>query len=265
MPGELDTHGELRAALADDDLSLVFQPEYDLTVDDIVAVEALVRWAHPERGDVEPSEFVRLAEESGLIHELGSWVLETALTEFTVWGAQLPDLDVVLRLNVAIAQLTEAGFVDTLATALDRHVVGAEHVCIEITESSPRWDAARLADSIRGMRALGVQVAIDDLANGYSTLGMLRDHPIDVVKIDRALVTGVDTDPRASKILAALVRLAEDLGVTVVAEGIETPGERAEVVRLGCRRGQGYLMSLPVPGREVVRLLAEHGRRSQHV
>ncbi len=245
----------LRAAPGRGELFLLFQPEVDLTTGAIVAVEALLRWAHPLRGKLDPDAFISIAEQSDLISVLGTWVLEESLRAFAGWQAELTDNQVMLRVNVSPVQLVGDGIVDVFADALARHGVRGDRLCVEITENVRHVDADDLALAVRALKGLGITSAIDDLATGYSTLGRLRALPVDTVKIDRSLVTDVDSDPRARSIVAAIITLGAELGVEVVAEGVETEAESDTLVALGCRRAQGHLFARPMPSAEIAECL----------
>jgi EAL domain-containing protein (putative c-di-GMP-specific phosphodiesterase class I) len=258
----------MRAAIESGRLTVAYQPEVDLLTDEIVGVEALVRWTDDDLGEVSPDAFIPVAERADLIGELGTWVLGEAVAELARWDRLLPGLDVGLRVNVSPLQLTPDApdVVALLARALTAHDVTPGRVCIEITETAPH-DAEAVARTVDGLRALGVQTALDDLATGYSTLSALRSLPVDVVKIDRSLVADLDTDARAAAIVTALIRLAGELGLRVVAEGVERAAEAEALRRLGCTRAQGHLFGRALPSRpagegSVLDALGARGRRS---
>lgn len=255
-----DLERGMRAAPGNGELFLVYQPELDLSSGEVVAVEALVRWNHPQRGELSPESFITLAEQSGVIMVLGAWVIDESLREFASWNAALPGIDVSIRVNVSPVQIAGDDVVMLFADALCAHGLRGEQVCVEITENPLPGDVGQLSAALRALKELGISSAIDDLASGYSTLGRLRLLPVDIVKIDRSLVTGIDDDWRAQAIVGALVRLAGDLGVGVVAEGVETAAEAAALVHLGCSRAQGHLFARPMNGPEMLMLLRDRGR-----
>jgi EAL domain-containing protein (putative c-di-GMP-specific phosphodiesterase class I) len=244
-----DIEDHMREALERAELHLVFQPEVDLATSEIVAVEALVRWNHPLYGTLSPDSFIAVAERSSLITVLGSWVISESIRQYARWIARIPALDIVLRINVSPLQMTDNSLVEVFTTALAEHGVPAGRVCIEVTESAPTHESATIAETIRRLKSIGVQSAIDDLATGYSTLSKLRALPVDVIKLDRSLVAGIDTDLRAEAIVGAMIGLAHDLGITVVAEGVERGEEAAMLLRLGCTHAQGHWFGRPVPSR----------------
>lgn len=241
------------------ELVLVYQPEVDLVTGRVLGVEALIRWNRPDRGLVGPEEFIDAAEQSGLIRALGAWVIDRSIRDFGGWLARGASGDLVLRVNVSPLQVIgkDAGgdVVARFRSALERNNVPGRQVCAEITENLWIADTADLNVTLRELAALGMQTALDDFAAGYSSLSRLRSIPVDIVKLDRALVTGIDTDERGRIIVAAVLRLGAELGVEVVAEGIETPGELATLVELGARRGQGHQLARPMPVGDVEALL----------
>lgn len=250
----------MRMAPARGELFLVYQPEVELATGEVVAVEALVRWRHPQRGELGPEAFIALAEQSDVIMVLGEWVISESLREFACWNAALAGLDVSLRVNVSPVQVTGGDMVTLFAAALAEHGLRGEQVCVEITENTQPGEVGELAAALRALKALGITSAIDDLATGYSTLSRLRFLPVDIVKIDRSLVSGIDGDARAQAIVRALIQLAGDLGVGVVAEGVENVAEEAALVRLGCTRAQGHHLARPMSAPEVLTLLRDRGR-----
>lgn len=256
----LDFATDLRAALGTDELRVAYQPEVDLRTGETVGVEALVRWRHPRLGELGPEWFIGLAERSDLIVLVGNWVLEHALADLARWNAAFPGLDLVLRVNVSPVQLVAADIVAPVTAALERHRVPGRQLCLELTEHAPLGDPAEVAGALARLRALGVTSAVDDLATGYSALTHLRTLSVEWVKVDRALVGGIDTDRRAQTIMVALIGLALSLGVGLVAEGVETAGEARTLFALGCTRAQGHHLGRPVPAADITARLAEQRR-----
>ncbi|MDQ2797048.1 MAG: EAL domain-containing protein, partial [Actinomycetota bacterium] len=241
-------------------LFLAYQPEVDLRTGRIVAVEALVRWQHPQLGDVSPESFISLAEQSDLIIVLGTWVLDESLRQLAAWSAAMPDLEITLRVNVSPVQLIDDVFVPMVQTTLAEHHIAGNQLCIEITEHSGVHDVSGVRNTLLELRGLGVTSALDDLASGFSSLGRLHALPIDAVKIDRTLVSNIDGDVRARAIVEAILRLGESLGLEVVAEGVERAEEAATLLALGCRRAQGHRFGRPVDGSQMQQLLGRKGR-----
>ncbi|WP_199422110.1 putative bifunctional diguanylate cyclase/phosphodiesterase [Actinotalea solisilvae] len=236
----VETERGLRAAIADAQLALHFQPAFDVTSGEAEHVEALVRWRHPSRGTVLPGEFIGVAEESGLIEPLGRWVVEEATRQLARWQ-DVPDLRVWV--NVSPRQLASPSFADGLGETLAAAGVPAHRLGMEVTESAFA-DDADLAAQVREVRALGVHVAIDDFGTGYSSLARLTQAPVDVIKVDRSFVHGAQ-EPHGYAVLQGIVQLAHSLGAAVIAEGVETKHQLEQVVRAGCDWASGYLLARP--------------------
>ena len=228
------------------ELRLKYQPEIDLRTGRIVAVEALVRWAHPERGEVGPEEFIGLAEQTGLIRILGNWVIENSLRDFAGFAGGRTGTPLVLRVNISPVQILDDDLVSRFAAQLAAHGLPGDQVCVEITENILVGDVDRLTAALTGLRRLGVRSALDDIGAGFSNLARLRDVAVDAIKIDRALVSGLADDWRAQAIVLALVRLSGDLGIDLVAEGVENDADAGALVRLGCLRAQGHHLARPM-------------------
>lgn len=237
----LELENALRRAVKRDELRLHLQPEIAVDTGAIVGFEALVRWEHPERGLLGPSEFVPLAEETGLIGAVGEWVLRHACAAAAAWRA--PGL--VISVNVSPRQLATGDFVELVETVLAETGLDPTTLCLELTESAVVESGAMA--TLAGLKRLGVQLAIDDFGTGWSSLGHLRRFPIDVVKLDRSFVSGLGRDAQDTSIAAAIISLAHALGLSTVAEGIETGEQLAVLASLGCDLGQGYLFARPAP------------------
>jgi len=242
----LETENALHRAIQRDELRIYYQPIVELAGGTCSGAEALVRWQHPERGLVAPDAFIDLAEETGLIVPLGAWVLEGACRQLMEWRASGQVSDTfTMAINLSARQLAQADLVGQVAAALERTGVPPERVCLEITESVLM--AETTIEAIDALRALGVYLSIDDFGTGYSSLGYLRRFPVDSVKVDRSFVDGLGTESEDSAIVAAVVGLGHALGLSVVAEGVETERQLAELVALGCDRAQGFFFSTPQP------------------
>ncbi|MCI3948416.1 MAG: hypothetical protein K0R11_350 [Acidimicrobiales bacterium] len=244
----------LRAAIANDEFDLHYQPVVALPGREVVGVEGLVRWRHPERGLVPPAEFIPLAEESGLITELGQWVLEEGCRQAGGWARNLgPDRPLEVALNLSTRQLAEQGLAKRVGALIDRNGLrpGGVALCLEITESFLLEDPVATGTALDELRTLGVRLSIDDFGTGYSSLAYLRRFPLDALKIDRAFVSGLGVDPDSRAIASAIIELAHALGLDVVAEGVEEEVQLDVLVELGCDRAQGYLFSRPVPAPEL--------------
>jgi diguanylate cyclase (GGDEF)-like protein len=236
-----DTETDLRRAVADGHLHLAYQPQIDLDDGALVGVEALVRWDHPTRGAISPDEFIPVAEETGIVVELGAWAVDTALADI---AAGLP---VVVSVNLSARQLDEPSLIAQVRGSLERHRVDPARLRLEITESALARDAERSAALLRDLRKLGVRVSIDDFGTGYASLEQLRQTKVaDSLKIDRTFVAGIATDPRDRAIVSAAVQLGHALRFTVVAEGVEEAAQAEALRAMGCDAAQGYWFGEPV-------------------
>jgi len=245
---------ELTAALQDaaDQLEVHFQPIHDVRSSDehgIAGVEALVRWRHPVLGLLGPDRFLALAEETGLIADIGCSVLERACEQTAAWRAMHGPLQV--NVNLSGWQLLHGDVVTDVAGVLERTGLPAEALVLEITESVLPPPGPELLERLDGLKALGVLLAVDDFGAGYSSLNQLRTLPVDQVKIDKVFVDGAGTDGEGDDVLLrAIVDLGHSLGLTVVAEGVERPEQLDAIRRLGCEQAQGYLFGRPAPASE---------------
>ena len=235
---------DLRAAIEAGQFRLAYQPIISLSEGTIVGVEALVRWDHPTRGMVSPAEFIPLAEEIGVIVALGAWVLEESCREL----AAQSDLDLMylMSVNVSARQLADAGFPSYVARTIAAAGLTPDRFVFEITESVLMEDAELFLAALNELRAIGVRLAIDDFGTGYSSLAYLQRFPLDIVKIDRAFVSGVATNAQDQALVSAIIAMADAIGMSTLAEGIETPEQLAKLRELGCDLAQGYLMARPL-------------------
>ena len=258
---------ELSRSLGRGELVLLYQPIIDLKTGVATGIEALVRWRHPTRGLLGPNEFIPLAEETGVIVALGTWVLEEACRQTAEWIAdQAVGRPLTVTVNLAAQQLQEADFVSRLTDLLERTGLDASQLVLEMTETVIFHDSATTIARLEEIRALGVRIAIDDFGTGYSSLGYLRRFHVDILKIAKEFIGQTDS-PDEWPFAAAIVALGRALGMTIVAEGIEEPGQLSHLRGLGCELGQGYLFSLPLDHEEAAAFLTNHapqhrGRRS---
>ena len=237
---------DLRRALKAEELFVVYQPVVDLRSRALTGVEALVRWRHPERGLVNPLDFIGVAEECGLIDAVGAFVLQRACTQFVRWRETLGNrAPLRLAVNVSRAQLKRTGVVEELAALLQACAMRPEWLQLEVTESLAAQDEPVQA-TLRQIKALGVQLALDDFGTGYSSLACLHQLPVDTVKVDRSFVQHAQTVEYHRVLIEATIRVASALGMTTVAEGIETEGQAALMLALHCDRGQGFLFGRPM-------------------
>jgi EAL domain-containing protein (putative c-di-GMP-specific phosphodiesterase class I)/anti-sigma regulatory factor (Ser/Thr protein kinase) len=235
-------------ALDRSELRLCYQLEVDLAEESTTGVEALVRWQHPTLGLLPPSEFIDVAEETGLVVPLGDWVLQEACREL---ARRDPRGGLRLSVNLSARQLGVPELIDTVRDVLDETGLDPSRLCLEITESVLMDDVQSSIDALLDLKALGVRLAIDDFGTGYSSLSYLRRFPVDVVKLDRSFVAGLGVDSAATAIVAAVVNLAHALGIVVVAEGVETEAQLVALRALRCDRAQGYYWNRPLPADEL--------------
>lgn len=254
----LRVENDLRRALQRDELTLDYQPLVSLTDHSIVSVEALLRWEHPERGRISPADFIAVAEENGLIEPIGRWVLDHACRQAAQWYRARPDSPPLsMAVNLSPVQVANRGLPGTVAAAL--RATGLDPVCLtlEITESVMLADAEGLTDALTALKAIGVRLVLDDFGTGYSSLAYLTRLPLDALKIDRSFIDGLGTEPSSAAITEAIVAMSHALSLQVVAEGVETELQAAELSRLGCDLVQGFHFSPPVPAAEITRMLAQ--------
>ncbi|HTP96786.1 MAG TPA: EAL domain-containing protein [Burkholderiales bacterium] len=250
---------DLQDALAHDQLTVEYQPKVALADGSFAGVEALVRWQHPRLGTVPPETFIPIAEESGLIARIGAWVLRSACRQLREWRDA--GLELRVAVNLSPWQFRDDRLVDAIATALREADVPAYALELEITESALLEDVERAVCALRELKARGVRIAIDDFGTGYSNLSYLHRLPLDVLKLDQTFVGNVDRDAGAAAIVKAIIALAKSLGLSVVAEGVETVAQREFLERNGCDYVQGYLIGAPVAPAKVAELahsLAAH-------
>jgi diguanylate cyclase (GGDEF)-like protein len=240
----LRTMEELRTALTNDELVVFVQPQVDLRDGGVVGAEALVRWQHPTRGLLGPADLLPAAEQAGLLRQLTDTVLELALVAARSWWA---DHEVPISVNLTAANVTDLDLPHKVSSALRRHGLPARALTLELVEDTLMADQARGRTVLTDMRQLGVRTSIDDYGTGYSSLAYLRHLPADELKLDRSLTADVDRDPRAAAIVQHTVALAHDLGLTLVAEGVEDDATGAVLARLGCDVAQGYAIARPMP------------------
>jgi diguanylate cyclase (GGDEF)-like protein/PAS domain S-box-containing protein len=243
----LDLEGQLRAAIDNEQLSVHFQPIVTTVQGRVVGVEALVRWHSSQRGVVMPSQFIPLAEETGLIVPLGKWVLVESCRAVQSWTRAHPEREPLsVSVNLSALQFSSPGLAEEVAECLDETGLSASQLCLEITESALMADTSTALRTLHALRELGVRVAIDDFGTGYSSLSYLKHLPVDIVKLDGSFTAGLDQDAVDAEIVGAVLRLSHALGIQTVAEGVETEGQQRKLGDMGCPLMQGYLTSRPL-------------------
>ncbi|MFO3706046.1 putative bifunctional diguanylate cyclase/phosphodiesterase [Xanthomonas codiaei] len=245
---------DLPRALESGQFVLHYQPKYSADDGRPLGAEALIRWQHPERGLVPPDSFIPLAERSGMIGPLGSWVLQQACRQMRAWR-EAGHGDWRVAVNLSATQLASPSLLEEVATTLDRHAIAPGQLTLEITETMAMRDADTCLRTLGQLNALGVRIAIDDFGTGYSNLLYLRKLPAHELKIDRSFVQAMDNGAEDIAIVAAVVALAHTMRLQVVAEGVETPAQRNTLERLGCDQLQGYLLGRPMPAEHFIALV----------
>jgi diguanylate cyclase (GGDEF)-like protein/PAS domain S-box-containing protein len=254
----MELESDLRNAIDEEQFVVYYQPEVSLSTGRVVGYEALVRWNHPRRGMVMPGEFLPVAEETGLIVPLGRWVMREACRQMAEWQrnhSQQPPL--TISVNASSRELADPDLVPNVGRILRETGLDPESLRIEVTESSIVEDQNETAATLRRLRELHVKLEIDDFGTGYSSLSRLHEYPFSTVKIDRSFVKDLETEPESLHLVETILRLAQGLGLSVVAEGIETREQLAKLVSLGCGFGQGYLFSRPADGRSIQKVIQE--------
>ena len=238
---------ELRRALDKDQLKLFYQPLIDLSSGEVAGFEALARWTHPDRGEISPTEFIPVAEESGLILQLGRWAMHKAAQTVADWDAHAGEaLPLYVGINLSAIQVARDDIAAVVESALKASGLTGDRLSLELTESSIVQDPARATRVFNALKALDATVAMDDFGTGYSSLAYLQRLPIDVLKIDRSFVSGMMVDPDSVAIVRAVLSLAEALGMSTTAEGIETVELATTLAALGCASGQGFYFAKPL-------------------
>jgi diguanylate cyclase (GGDEF)-like protein/PAS domain S-box-containing protein len=254
----LNVEHDLRLGVERAEFRLVYQPVFDLAKGRVVGAEALVRWQHPHRGLLAPSEFVEIAEETHLILPIGRWVLDEACRQLAVWNAAhlVGDEGLTMAVNLSNRQLSHhPDLVCEISDTISRHGVPPRQICLEVTETAVHETSGTARSALAALSAAGVQIALDDYGTGYSSLGHLRNIPVDALKIDRVFIDGLLRHHGDDAIVVAVITLAHALGMHAVAEGVESPRQRDRLRELGCDFAQGYLFSEPLGPAEFEKLV----------
>jgi EAL domain-containing protein (putative c-di-GMP-specific phosphodiesterase class I) len=252
--GRLELENDLRSAFQSGDFQIYYQPKVDLASDAIIGVEALLRWHHATRGWIAPDVFIPVAEETGLIAELGDWVIREACKQLNNWSNEgLGHLTVAV--NVSVQQFARADFVESVLRTLWQYGVKPEQLELEITETLLMRNVDDTTACMKRFRAAGVTLSIDDFGTGYSSLGYLRQFPVDALKIDRSFVKDLHTSDDDAAICAAIIAMARELKLKVIAEGVANVEQLEFLRKHGCDQVQGYLISEPIPVAKLEQLL----------
>ena len=248
---------DLREAIDNDRLQLLYQPVVNKSGEAVVGVEALCRWTHPTRGEIPPTEFIAIAEHSGLIIDLGNWVLRRACIDGKAW----PGLTIAV--NVSSLQFRRIDFVEVVERILQETRFDPARLELELTESVLLGNVDTAEAAMVRLKALRVRLALDDFGTGYSSLYHLRNFKIDKLKIDRSFVDNMDREPESRALVHALIGLGQGLGLTVTAEGVEQQAQARALLAQGCHQAQGYLYSPAIPAADAIAFLAAYGRRDE--
>jgi EAL domain-containing protein (putative c-di-GMP-specific phosphodiesterase class I) len=258
----LDIEQNLRDAIEKEQFVLHYQPVVSLQSGAVPAVEALVRWRHPERGEIAPGHFIELAEETGLIVPIGRWVLNAACRQAAEWKRQLGrEKPLTMMVNLSAKQLEDPEFVGHVRAALDGAGLDPGELLLEITERLVVDDEDTIA-TMKSIRGLGVRIGIDDFGTKYSSLSYLRRFPIDVLKIDQEFMRGVTHGSPEAALVRAIIAMSDSMRLTAIAEGVENAEQEEELRRMGCGLAQGFLFARPAPAHEIAELIVDSGASS---
>jgi diguanylate cyclase (GGDEF)-like protein/PAS domain S-box-containing protein len=246
----------LRRVIVNNELELYFQPLVDVS-GQMVGAEALLRWHHPELGDIPPATFIPVAEETGLIQSIGGWVLEQACVQLARWLHSGEPFVGHLSINVCPWQFAHPDYVQLVRRTLDNHQVDAHHLMLELTETALLYDIKETADKLKALRSLGFKIALDDFGTGYSSLAYLKDLPLDLIKIDRAFVSELSVSAE-HPLVESMIAIGQHMRLGVIAEGVESVIQRDTLIKLGCEMFQGYLFSHPLPEQQFLQWMAEN-------
>ena len=251
----LKLENDLRRAIDREEFTLHYQPILNIGAKTIRGFEALLRWQHPELGLIAPSDFIPVAEETGLIIPIGKWVLAEACRQAAAWHASHPDRPIDINVNLSGKQFSQDDLVEQVTSVLRHTGLPAHHLILEITESVVMEHPEQTIKTLQQLKSLGVKIHIDDFGTGYSSLAYLQRFPVDTMKIDRSFITRIGDNPENGEIVRTIIALAHNLNMNVTAEGIETPAQLAHLTSLNCESAQGYFLSRPIHADEATDML----------
>ena len=255
----IELEADLRKVLNNNELLLYYQPKVELLTGEMVGAEALVRWQHPSRGFLSPTEFISVADDVGLLNEIGSWVMTAACTQFEKWRS-IKDFADGIAVNISARQLMSSGFVDDVRRCLEKSHLPARYLELEITENTILENADETIEKLKQLRGMGIKIAIDDFGVGYSSFSYLKHLPVNVLKIDRGFVQDIPDDSSANAIVNGMINLAHNLDLLVVAEGVETGAQYRFLKDHDCDVVQGYFVSEPIPAKEYFEKFIENDK-----
>ena len=256
MTPAVHIESELRQAIERNEFEMYYQPIIDLEKKTVAGFEALMRWNHPRRGIVSPTEFIPLAEKTGMIIQLGLFSLNKAVEQLSLWQQELGNVPVFMSVNISSRQLVRHDLINDVKSVLNKHTVMRDTLKLELTESLIMENPEYSSQVLKKVKALGVQLSLDDFGTGYSSLSHLMQFPFDTIKIDRSFVTSSEGKGRPI-ILRSMVGMAHDLGMDVVAEGAENEQDALDLYQLGCKYAQGFLFGEPMSADIARRALAQ--------
>ncbi|WP_178377778.1 putative bifunctional diguanylate cyclase/phosphodiesterase [Clostridium sp. N3C] len=255
----LKLENDLKHALERNELILYYQPIVSLKTDKIIGFEALVRWNHPELGIISPTDFIPIAEETGLIIPIGKWILQEACKQVSLWQKNYKNTkSLFVNVNMSAMQLNQSDIVEQIAEVLRETKVSPNNLSIEITESSLITDVIKSQTVLEQMRNLGINIQIDDFGTGYSSLSYLQRFPFNVIKVDKSFIQQLDSNNKNHSVVKSIILMAHELNMKVTVEGIETAGQLTRLKNLGCEHGQGYYFSKPLNKDDAEKLLLKY-------
>ena len=259
----IELENDLRLAIGNNELFLAYQPIIDLESASVTGFEALIRWRHPQRGLVRPDQFISIAEDSQLILPIGRWVLRQALEQIKLWRTRFPELgQAVMNVNLSRIQFADPGLTQFVTQTLQEIDLPNEALCLEITESTIMQDYTQSIQMLHHFQRMGIKLAMDDFGTGYSSLSHLHDFPLDSLKIDRSFIANLSNNRDYAAVIHAITALASNLGFSVVAEGVETHEQVAELQALSCHKAQGFLFHKPAEPAIIEAYLSDRQRRA---